>query len=553
MSTVNAPNPDRLVTDLCVYGGTSGGVTAAVQAARMGKSIVLLSPVKHLGGMTTSGLGFTDFGNEHALGGLSREFYHRLFLHYQADSAWTWQQRSDFKNIGQGAAAFIEGKELATVFEPSVAERILNDLLREAGVQVVTGRLDFGHGVIKEGTRITAIRTEDGREFCAKVFIDATYEGDLLGEAGVSYTIGREPNTAYNETISGIQAHKTKGNQFREHVKVSPYRVKGDPSSGLLPHINPDAGGPDGAGDRRLQSYCYRMVLTDAPENRVPVAKPESYDELEYEILFRTIEEGVARLFKLSKMPNRKTDSNNDGPVSCDFIGMNYGEDWNYAEAGYAKRAEVEKAHRDWQLGLIWTLQNHPRVPEAIREFYRNWGLPKDEFADNGNWAYDIYVREGRRMVSDYVMTEHHCTGSVVAEDAIALGAYTMDSHNTQRYVTADGWVRNEGDIQHGIPRPYPIAYRAIVPKASECSNLLVPWALSASHMAFGSIRMEPVFMTLGQSAATAACLAIDGGVSVQAVPYPKLKARLLADHQVLSLDSIPKAEVRGGGRRRAE
>ena len=525
---------EGMVFDICVYGGVSGGVTAAIQAARMGKSVVLISVTHHLGGMTTSGLGWTDFGNENVLGGISREFYHRLYLHYCKGPAWIWENQNEFNNAGQGAEAFIHSKELATVFEPGVAERILNEMLHEAGVCVVVARLDREQGVTRKGAEVMAIRTETGQEFRAKMFIDATYEGDLLAAAGVSYIVGREANAVYNETISGIQSERSKSHQFSKITTLSPYVIPSAPASGLLPHINPDAGGQDGAGDRRLQSYCYRMVLTDVPANRIAVEKPEGYDEREYELLFRLIEQGASRFFKLSLMPNRKTDSNNEGPVSCDFIGMNYGSDWNYAEAGYSRRAEVEKAHENWQRGLIWTLQHHPRVPVEICDFYASWGLPKDEFADHHHWPYDIYVREGRRMVSDYVMTEHNCLSRMTAEDSIALGAYTMDSHHTQRYVSEAGGIQNEGDIQHRIPQPYPIAYRSIVPKASECTNLLVPWALSASHMAFGSIRMEPVFMTLGQSAATAACLAIEAGTTVQDVPYPRLKARLLADGQIL-------------------
>ncbi|MEI8309317.1 MAG: FAD-dependent oxidoreductase [Verrucomicrobiota bacterium] len=526
--------PDSTRADVCVYGSTSGAITAAVQTARMGKTVILLSPTNHLGGMSTSGLGFTDFGSEEALGGLSREFYHRLYLHYQDVSAWVWQKRGDFKDKGQGAPAFIADKELATVFEPAVAEKVFGEMLKEAGVRVLIGRLDRDKGVRKEGNRITSVCLEDGTDLSARMFIDATYEGDLLAGVGVSYTIGREPNSTYGETVNGIQAQHSKKNQLPDGI--SPYVVKDDPASGLLPHVNPSAGGADGFGDKRLQSYCYRMVLTDVPENRIPVEKPDSYNERDYEILFRCIEAGQSHFFKLSMMPNRKTDSNNSAGLSCDAIGANYGDDWNYAEAGYAKRAEVERMHESWQRGLIWTLQHHPRIPQAIRDFYANWGLPKDEFSDNRNWAYDIYVREGRRMVSDYVMTEHNCSGKVIADDSIGMGAYTMDSHHTQRYVTESGMLKNEGDIQKHIPKPYPIAYRAIVPKANECSNLLVPWALSASHMAFGSIRMEPVFMGLGQSAATAACLAIDEGTSVQDVAYPKLRDRLLKDGVILSL-----------------
>lgn len=527
-----------LTTDVCVYGGTSGAAIAAVQVARMGMRAILLSPVRHLGGMCVSGLGFVDLGSERALGGLSREFFQLLYRHYQNDSAWIWQKRDTFHNAGQNFEAFNADHLLATVFEPRVAEKIFLEMLRKAGVRVMTGQLDRETGVSKTGAKIVSIRTGGGTEIRAAVFIDATYEGDLLAGAGVSHTIGRESNTTYAESVNGIQAGRSRENQLPDGV--CPYVLKGDPTSGLLPHVNASAGGSDGTGDKRLQAYCYRMVLTDVPENRVVVEKPENYSERDYEILFRSIEAGQTRVpfFKFSMVPNRKTDSNNSCGISCDAIGGNFGENWNYAEASYAMRAEVDKAHENWQRGLIWTLQNHPRVPRELRGFYSKWGLPMDEFPDNHHWPYDIYVREGRRMVSDYVMTEHNCTGGIIADDPIALGSYTMDSHHTQRYVTPEGHLKNEGDIQLEVTKPYPIAYRAIIPKASECTNLLVPWALSASHMAFGSIRMEPVFMMLAQSAATAACLSIIEGETVQQVPYSKLRDRLQKDGQVLSLEA---------------
>jgi FAD dependent oxidoreductase len=404
--------------------------------------------------------------------------------------------------------------------------------LKEHAITVVTARLDLKNGVVRDGNRIQKIRTEDGREFAGKIFIDASYEGDLLPGAGVSFTVGREPNAVYNESISGIQTKRSVKNQLPDGI--DPYVKAGDASSGLLPGVNPDAGGEDGQGDHRLQAYCFRMCLTDIPANRVKIEKPLGYEESDYEILFRAIEAGQKNRFtKFSLMPNRKTDSNNDSGISNNFIGANYGANWNWVTLNHDERLTLAKKHETWQRGLIWTLQNHPRVPEKIREEYSKWGLPKDEFTDNKNWPHQLYVREARRMVSDFVMTEHHCTRRQPVPESIGLAAYTMDSHAVQRYVTK-GMVKNEGDVQIGISGPYPVSYRAIVPKEGECENLLVPWSLSASHMAFGSIRMEPVFMILSQSAATAADIAMDRGVSVQDVPYEELRKRLLKDDQRL-------------------
>lgn len=405
-------------------------------------------------------------------------------------------------------------------------------MLKEHGITVVTARLDLKNGVAMDGKRIQKIRTEDGREFAGKMFIDATYEGDLLPGAGVSFTVGREANTTYNETINGIQAKRALKNQLPDGI--DPYISRGNPSSGLLPGVNPDAGGEDGQGDKRLQAYCFRMCLTDVPANRVNIEKPEGYDEATYEILFRAIEAGQHSKFtKFTLMPNRKTDSNNDSGISNNFIGANYGKDWNWTTLDHDERLALAKKHEHWQRGLVWTLQNHPRVPENIRKQYSKWGLPKDEFTDNKHWPHQIYVREARRMISDFVMTEHHCTRKQAVPESIGLAAYTMDSHAVQRCVK-NGMVKNEGDVQVSIPGPYPVSYRAIVPKKGECENLLVTWSLSASHMAFGSIRMEPVFMILSQSAATAADIAMDHGVSVQDVPYEILKKRLLEDDQRL-------------------
>lgn len=530
--TAETSTAAELEADIIVYGDASGGVTAAIQATRMGKSAILVSQYGHLGGLTSSGLGWSDIGNDAILGGLSREFYHQLYLHYQKPEAWTWQERKSFANTGQGVPGLNEKTGLASTFEPKIAEAVFDTMAKQAGFRIVKGRIDLVKGVVKDGKRISAIRLEDGTILRGKMFIDASYEGDLLPLAGVSYMIGREANSEFGETGNGNTGISQK-NQLPNGI--DPYLVKGDPASGLLPGVNPDLGGGKGAPDHRLQAFCYRMCLTNHPENRVTIEKPADYKEADYELLFRAIEEGQKNdFYKLSPLPNRKTDSNNSGGISNDFIGMNYGEDWNWATLNHVQREKLAAQHRDWQLGMVWTLQNHPRVPEAIRKAHAPWGLAKDEFVKNGNWPYNIYVREARRMRSDFVMTEAHCKNRTPVEDPVGMGAYALDSHHTQR-VVSNGMVKNEGDIQVGLgSKTYGISYRALVPKAAECENLLVPWALSSTHIAFGSIRMEPVFMVLSQSAATAAAMAIDANQAVQQVPYEKLRTRLLADGQAL-------------------
>jgi len=526
--------------DIVVYGGTSGGITAAIQAARDGRTAVLIEPTKFLGGLTTGGLGATDIGNKRAIGGMSREFYQGIHRHYSESAHWRQQTREDYfarRPHGNSAA-----EDTMWTFEPHVASLVYDGMLKAAGarVTVVHGeRLDLKKGVVKEDGRIVKIVMESGREFTGKVFIDATYEGDLMAKAGVSYHVGREANATYGETLNGVQVGHARSHQFK--VEVDPYVKKGDPSSGLLPGIEKDVPGPDGSGDRKVQAYNFRMCTTDAPENRRDWEKPEGYDERWYELALRNVEAGEDRIsWAPTPMPNRKTDTNNKFAVSTDFIGQN----WDYAEADYATRAKIWQAHEDWQKGLMWTYAHHPRVPENMRLAFQKFGLAKDEFRDNGNWPRQLYVREARRMVSDYVMTEKNCRRTEVVEDSVGMGAYNMDSHHIQRFVTKEGFVRNEGDVQVGS-KPYPVSYRSIRPRASECTNLLVPVCLSASHIAYGSIRMEPVFMVMGQSAAIAAGLAIEAGTSVQDVPYPRLKERLLAVNQVL--DFVPTAPVGRG------
>ncbi len=515
--------------DICVYGGTSAGVIAAVQAKKMGSSVILVSPTNQLGGLTSGGLGYTDMGNERTVGGLSRDYFHRVWKHYHLPSSWKFQPRESFKSSGQSGPAFNEKLEVATVFEPHVAEQIFDQVLAESGVELLHGRLDLSAKVKKSANALSAIRLENGKEILASVFIDATYEGDLMAKSGVTYTIGREANQQYGETANGIQVG-LKGNQLPKGI--DPYVRKGEPTSGLLPRVNPSAGGNNGDGDKRIQAYCYRMCLTDVTENRVAIEKPNNYREQDYEILFRAIEAGQKnRFFKFSALPNRKTDSNNETGISTDYIGMNY----DYPEADYATRSRIEEAHKNWQLGLIWTLQNHPRVPEAMQKIYTPWGLPRDEFTDNGHWSPQLYIREARRMVNDHVITENHISKRTT-DQSVGMGCYTMDSHNTQYHVTADGFVAAEGDVQKKIKGPYEIDYRALTPRESECSNLIVPVCLAASHIAYGSIRMESVFMILGQSTGTAAALAVSDKTSVQQVSYPKLRQRLEQDGQVLKM-----------------
>ncbi|MFD0892606.1 FAD-dependent oxidoreductase [Luteolibacter ambystomatis] len=527
-----APAPRE--TAICVYGGTSGAVVAAVQAKKSGKDVILLSPDKHLGGLTSGGLGWTDLGDERILGGLSLSFYQKVYDHYSQEAAWDLQARAKYGNAGQGTKAMNDIRRTMSVFEPKVAEAVFNAWIEENHVPVIHARLDrSASGLVKEGGRITSIRTEDGQTIRAKVFIDATYEGDLMALAGVSYTVGREPNSRYQETLNGIQTARATGNQLPKGI--DPYVKPGDAASGLLPGVREGAGGADGSGDKRVQAYCYRMCLTNHAPNRVMVKKPEGYNEADYELVFRAIEAGQTKgFFKLDPLPNHKTDSNNSGGISTDLLTT---ADDAYPDGDYATRERIAKQHENWQRGLVWTLQNHPRVSEAIRKAYAAWGLPRDEFVDTGHWPHALYVREARRMTSDFVMTQATVTHSEGLERSVGMGAYGMDSHNMQRHVGGDGFVRNEGDVQVKVPRPYRIDYGAIVPKKTECPNLLVTFCVSASHIAFGSIRMEPVFMALSQSAATAASLAIDGNTAVQDVPYGKLKEQLLKDGQKLTLE----------------
>jgi hypothetical protein len=519
--------------DVVVYGATSAGVIAAVEAKRLGKTVAVVGPDIHLGGLTSSGLGWTDTGNKAVIGGLAREFYQRVWQKYQIAENWRWQPRSEYGNTGQGTVAIDGEQRTQWIFEPHIAEQVFEDLVAEHQIPVFRDQwLDREGGVtLGKGNRIESIGMLSGETFRGKVFIDATYEGDLMAAAKVDFHVGREANRVYGETWNGIQTgvfHH--GHWFK--TNISAFKIPGDPASGLVARISNQPPGEKGEGDDRIQAYCYRMCLTDHDPNRIPFVKPEGYDASQYELLLRVLLAEWKEVFnKFDPIPNYKTDTNNHGPFSTDNIGFNY----DYPEASYERRREILAEHQLYQQGLMYFMANDTRVPENIRTEFARWGLSKDEFTDNGGWPHQIYVREARRMVGQYVMTEHDCMDTRETPQSIGMGSYTMDSHNVQRYVTKEGYVQNEGDIGVHVPRPYEVSYLSVTPKADQCTNLLVPVCLSSSHIAYGSIRMEPVFMILGHSTGAAASMAIDLDVDVQAVPYDALAKLLQTEGQVLT------------------
>lgn len=496
--------------DICIYGGTAAGVIAAYTGKMMGKSVLLIEPGKHLGGLTTGGLGYTDIGNKYAITGVSLDFYRRIGKHYSKFEQW--------------------------IFEPHVAENILKDYIDRSGAtvlfdqRIVSANKEKGYikSIVIENSTNPAAATN--KTISAKMFIDCSYEGDLMAMAGVSYTVGREDNSLYKETYNGVQMEDT--HQFPDGL--DPYKTPGDPSSGLLWGISSEALVPEGTGDKKVQAYNFRICLTNKKENSIAITKPENYDASIYELLVRYIDKKKPvnlhdRVLKMDLMPNGKTDINNNGPFSTDMIGMNY----NYPDADYDTRKKITKQHEDYNKGLLYFIGHDERIPQHLRNEMLQWGYPKDEYSDNNNWSPQMYVREARRMVGAYVMTQNNCEGREVVPDGIGMAAYTMDSHNCQRLVV-NGMVKNEGDVQKGGFGPYPIAYRSLTPKAGECNNLLAPVCLSASHIAYGSIRMEPVFMALAQSSAVAASIAIDTKKPVQEIDVKKvqqlLKENPLAD-----------------------
>ena len=520
--------------DVIIYGGTSAAVTAAVQLAHMNKTVIIVCPDKHLGGLSSGGLGYTDTGNKEVIGGLAREFYQRIYSYYQTEEAWKWQAKKDYGNKGQGTPAIDGDKRTMWIFEPHVAEQIFEDFIKENNIRVFRNNwLDRKNGVTIKNGKIVSIRMLNGATYSGKIFIDATYEGDLMAAAGITYHVGREANSVYNETWNGVQIGVLHHMHHFDDMKISPYKMPNDPKSGVLPRISTEDPGKRGEGDHRVQAYCFRTCLTKIKDNQVPFEKPDKYDSTQYELLLRVLDKGWKQTFwKFDPIPNLKTDVNNHGPFSFDNIGMNY----DYPEASYERRSEIIQEHETYQKGLLYFYANDKRVPKDIREEMQKWGLAKDEFLDNGHWPHQIYVREARRMIGEFVMTENEILGKSKGPHPIGMGSYTMDSHNTQRYITPEGFVQNEGDIDVNPKQPYQIDMGSILPKEGECKNLLVVVAVSSSHIAFGSIRMEPVFMILGQSAGIMAGLAIENNIELHNLEYPLIKAKVIEAGQILSI-----------------
>lgn len=518
--------------EVVIYGGTSAAIVAAVKAKQLGNTVIIISPDTHLGGMTASGLGFTDSGNTQLIGGLAKDFYKRVYLKYQPDTEWKWQKKSEFKSKAQSNPAINKVEKSMWVFEPHIAEAIFEDWVKENKIQLLRKEhLDRIRKIEKTGNSITSFYTLSGKKISGKVFIDATYEGDLMAAAGVSYHVGREANSVYNETFNGIQKNVFQHNHNFHKYQIDPYRIKGNKESGLLPKIAPTSEGENGEGDSKLQAYCYRLCLTKESQNKIAFTQPESYNPADYELLIRLYEAGWKDTFrKFDEIPNLKTDSNNHGPFSFDNIGMNY----NYPEASYEERKKIAKEHENYQKGWLYFIASDSRIPKKVQKEMQEWGFAKDEFTDNGGFPYQLYVRESRRMKGEYVMTELVVLNKKESYQSIGMGSYNLDSHNTQRYVTKEGFVENEGDIGVKTPKAYKIDKGAILPKKEECSNLIVPVCVSSSHIAYGSIRMEPVFMILAESASQIANLAINNKTAVQDVSYNELKDLLLKSGQVL-------------------
>lgn len=518
----------EIKTDICVYGGTSAGIIAAYTATQMGKKVLLIEPSTHLGGLTTGGLGFTDIGNKFAITGLARDFYRRIGTHYGKFEHW--------------------------IFEPKVASAVYKDYLDKAKIYPLLNYRVVS--VEKSGTEIKSILLEYSIDTSAEMikvvarqFIDCSYEGDLMARAGVSFRVGREANSEYNEKHNGVQLENK--HQFPDGI--DPWRIKGDSTSGLLWGISSAKLAPRGTADSCVQAYNYRICLTDKLENRIEITQPEDYNPERYELLLRYLEKRPSKdlwaFMKMDRVAPNKTDINNNGPFSTDMIGMNH----DYPNASYEKREEIRRAHENYIKGLLYFTANDTRMPAHLREQMQRWGYPKDEYLNNNHWSPQMYVREVRRMVGEYVMTQANCEGSAVAEDAVGMAAYTMDSHNCQRLVV-NGMVKNEGDVQvKGFP-PYPVSYRSLLPKTAECTNLSVPVCLSATHIAYGSIRMEPVFMVLGQSAAVAAMLSIKQKKNLHELNVKDIQKELknnpLADKSIAEIlvdnDNTDRIEFRG-------
>ncbi len=501
----------RPAYDLIVYGGTAGGVMTAVAGAREGLKVLLIQPGRHLGGMATGGLSRTDFASKEVIGGYAIEFYWRVGMKY---------------DIGRFA------QDVAWFYEPRIGEEALRDMLRESHVEVVFGqRLRERNGVSKRGVTLSSVTTEDGKTYAARLFSDSSYEGDLMAQAGISYTWGRESNAQYGESLAGVAEHSPK-HQFLD--KISAY----DSDHHLLPEISPTPKGTTGSADKKVQAYNFRMIMSDDPANRVSIPEPPGYSPKRYELLARRLEAETKRLGRspvlheevlVAPIPNHKADFNNQGAFSTDYIGAS----WDYPNGSYARRAEIWQAHVDYTKGFFYFLSHDARVPKPLQEEVNRWGLAKDEFVDTANWPNQLYIREGRRMIGEFVMTQKDVQTDIAKPDPVGMGSYNSDSHNVQRFVTPDGFVENEGDIQVPV-HPYQIPYRVMLPRRAEATNLLVPVCFSASHVAYSSLRMEPQYMIIGQAAGVAAAMALKGNLPVQDVNTRQLTDRLKSEGAVM-------------------
>lgn len=498
--------------DIVVYGATASGVAAAVSASRQGMHVALVSVDGHVGGMVSGGLSETDKGREEVIGGISREFFERVGKHYDEPIEWR--------------------------FEPRVAEQVFREMLAQANVTQISGvRLREQAGVAVRGHKITAITLGDGTVLRGAVFIDASYEGDLMTAAGVDSTWGRESAAQYGESIAGVRGTQRLTHQF--YVRVSPYAADGS----LLPEVQPGPHGPIGQGDKFVQAYGFRMCLTNVAGNMLPFPKPANYDPRRYELLKRYIAAleqlsgrapSMRQLMIMTPLKGGKFDINSLGGFSTDHVGAS----WEFPTASYKRQAEIWQDHYDYEAGFFYFLANDPSVPRVLREEVSSYGLARDEFVAEHGWPFQLYIREGRRMLGRYVMTEKDITKEVTKPDSIGMGSYQSDSHNVRRIPTPDGAVENEGE-QYVMPVPYEIPYRIMLPKPGEVTNLLVPVCFSASHVAYSTIRMEPQYMILGQAAGIAAVMAARDGVGVADISTSKLQDSLRSQKAVLSRQEI--------------
>ncbi|KKP00489.1 hypothetical protein THAR02_07402 [Trichoderma harzianum] len=542
----DCPQPGATTYDIVIYGSTPAALVAAIQTTRMNRTVAIVSPSNHIGGMTTSGLGWTDSKNGNAIGGIAREFYSRVYNYYKSDTAWTRETRTDYisKQIAaQPGPAIDETNQVQWTFEAHVAESIFEDWMQELNIPIFRNEtlpMSTDSVTIKDN-RITSITTESGHVYDALMFMDASYEGDFMAAAQIPFRIGREAQSEFDESLAGIQIAAEEG-----YLGMSPYFTPDDPDSGLIKGIDhivtdDEAKTLNGTADNyRLQAFNYRLSLTQTTDNQIPFTKPDDYDEASYEILLRYIEAGYHDLFFTKQlMPNLKTDTNSNGGVSTDFLGGNFDnvKKTNYIEESYAQRAAIRQTYKTYTQGFFWTLANHPRVPQRFRDSASTWGYAKDEWTSNGNWPYEIYIREARRMQGNFTMTQGDVqTPQTFADDSvIGLGSYTLDCHEAERIVI-DSEIYNEGLVHTPVPQPFPIPLGSIIPQSSDVVNFLNPVTMSSTHVAFAAIRMEPTYMIMGQSAATAAVFAIEQCVNIQDVDRAQLSDRLAEDKQVLSL-----------------